>query len=133
MKFAIRGVLSCAMLLGLGIASTSTASAQCTLPYSGARPAGCPPAGYIFDLATVITGAMSPTVQSVSTSFVADNTSEFVSFAFREVPNYFAFDDACVALSTLTCLSGNLIADSDFSSATVGQNCGDGGNILGCP
>jgi len=34
--------------------------------------------------------------QPFSASFIADNASEYVSFAFRETPAYFAFDDASV-------------------------------------
>jgi hypothetical protein len=103
------------------------------MPYPGGiRPSGCPPTGFIFDLATVDTLAVSPTLMSVTTTFTADNTSEFVSFAFREVPNYFAFDLPSV-VDTTAGSSTNLLADSDFSAATVGQNCNDGGNGLGCP
>jgi hypothetical protein len=41
------------------------------------------PAGSIFNLDTVQTTPLT-SYQPFSTSFVADNTSEFVSFAFRE-------------------------------------------------
>jgi hypothetical protein len=55
-----------------------------------------------------------------------------VSFAFREVPNYFAFDNASV-VDTTAGSSTNLLSDPSFAAATVGQNCNDGGNGLGCP
>lgn len=76
---------------------------------------------------------MSPTEQQITTSFTANNSSEYVSFAFREVPNYFAFDDASITNST-TGSTTNLLADPGFESATDGQNCNDQGqNNLGCP
>jgi PEP-CTERM motif-containing protein len=86
------------------------------------------PAGSIFNLDTVQTTVLS-SYQPFSTSFVADNTSEFVSFAFRETPAYFAFDDASVIIQGG---STNLLADPGFESATDGQNCNHN-NSLGCP
>jgi hypothetical protein len=83
-----------------------------------------PPAGAIFDLSTVQTTAMDPyTYTQFSTTFTADNSSEYVSFAFREVPAFFSFDDACVTATT--CSSGNLLQDPGFESdtaANVGSN-----------
>ena len=87
------------------------------------------PAGAIFNLDTVQTTVLS-SYQPFSTSFVADNTSEYVSFAFRESPAFFAFDDASVIIQGG---SMNLLADPGFESATFGQNCDHGGNSLGCP
>ena len=80
-----------------------------------------PPPGAIFDLSTVHPGAFSPddVYTQFSTSFVADSTSEYVSFAFREVPAYFSFDDACVTATT--CSSGNLLASPGFESSTPGN------------
>ena len=60
---------------------------------------------------------------------MADNPTEFVSFAFREVPAFFSFDDASVILSGT---STNLLADPGFEAATDGQNCNHN-NSLGCP
>jgi hypothetical protein len=54
-----------------------------------------------------------------TTSFVADNNAEYVSFAFREIPAYFALDDtSVVAMGGST----NLLADPGFESGIVGQN-----------
>jgi len=130
----IKGLLSVGSFLAFGIVMASTASAQCTLPYSGGvRPSGCPPAGFIYDYAAVDSLAISPTLVQLSTTFVADSSSEFVSFAFREVPNYFAFDNASV-VDTTTGSTLNLLSDPGFESASVGQNCNDQGeNSLGCP
>ncbi len=87
-----------------------------------------PPAGSIFDLTTAHPGVLS-SYQQFSTSFVADNAAEYVSFAFRETPAYFAFDDATVMVQGgLT----NLLADPGFESASYGQNCNHN-NSLGCP
>ncbi|MGH9651934.1 MAG: PEP-CTERM sorting domain-containing protein [Bryobacteraceae bacterium] len=89
-----------------------------------------PPPNPIFDLANTPqhSGVLSSYV-NFTTSFTADNTSEFVSFAFRETPAYFAFDDASVAKSGGTT---NLLADAGFESASLGQNCNHD-NSLGCP
>jgi len=132
MRFAVHGFLSSAMLVALGITLASTANAQCP---SGGAPDGCAPTGAIFDLATsgpggTNPGSISSTESLFTTSFVADNTSEYVSFAFREQPNYWSFDDPSVMLSGTTT---NLLADFNFAAATDGQNCNDGGNGLGCP
>ena len=88
-----------------------------------------PPAGSIFDLATAHPAALT-TYTQFTTSFVADITgTEYVSFAFREAPAYFAFDDASVVLNGT---STNLLADPGFESAAFGQNCNHN-NSLGCP
>ena len=82
-----------------------------------------PPAGAIYDLETAYGTATpySANYQAVSgISFVADTTgTEYVSFAFRETPAYFSFDNACVWLSSSTCASGNLLADPGFESDTA--------------
>ena len=76
-----------------------------------------PPSGAIFDLSTVHPGALSPTTyQQFTTSFVANASSEYVSFAFREAPAYFGFDDACV--TSTACASQNLLSDPGFESDT---------------
>ncbi|MGA2274638.1 MAG: PEP-CTERM sorting domain-containing protein [Bryobacteraceae bacterium] len=82
-----------------------------------------PPAGAIFDLATAHPAAFSASAYTqFTTSFVASATSEYVSFAFREVPAYFSFDDASV---TQQGSSTNLLQDPGFESdtaANVGTN-----------
>lgn len=78
-----------------------------------------PPAGAIYTLSVSHAGAISLTESLYNVSFVADNNTEFVSFAFREIPAYWALDDTSVVLSGG---STNLLADPGFESATVGQN-----------
>ena len=79
-----------------------------------------PPPGAIFDLATSPqnSGVLS-TYKDFTTSFTADSSSTYVSFAFREIPAYFALDDVSV---TAMGSSTNLLADPGFESATPGQN-----------
>jgi hypothetical protein len=129
-----KGILSLAAVLALGMLLTPVASAQCSMPYAGGiRPSGCPPTGFIYDYAAVTSVAVSPTLIQLTTTFVADNATEDVSFAFREAPNYFAFDNASV-VDTTAGSSTNLLADPGFESASFGQNCNDQGqNSLGCP
>jgi hypothetical protein len=86
------------------------------------------PPGAIFNLDTVQLTPLT-SYQPFSTSFVADNASEFVSFAFRETPRWFAFDDASVIIQGG---SMNLLADPGFELASPGQNCNHN-NSLGCP
>jgi PEP-CTERM motif-containing protein len=78
-----------------------------------------PPAGSLFDLAALHPGAVSTTESLFTASFVAATSQTFVSFAFREVPAYWALDDTSVVLNGT---STNLLADPGFESATVGQN-----------
>ena len=82
-----------------------------------------PPPGAIFDLATTSqhTGVLT-SYQQFSTSFVAapNTTSTTVSFAFREIPAYFAIDDTWV--SNVTTSGGNLLLDPGFETAVVDQN-----------
>lgn len=115
MKFMLRITAACA-ILAAGLMFPTKAGAQ------------NPPAGAIWDLMTVHPTVLSSYVQ-FNTSFVADNASEYVSFAFRETPAYFAFDDASV---TQMGSSTNLLADPGFESASSGQNCNHN-NALGCP
>jgi hypothetical protein len=120
MKFNVRAVFTFAftfaLALGATVFSPSIARAQ------------APPAGYLWDVDSVNPGTL-PTYTQFSTSFVADNTSEYVSFAFRESPAYFAFDNASVIAAGS---STNLLSDPGFESAFYGQNC-DHNNSLGCP
>jgi hypothetical protein len=115
MKFAFRGIFSVAMLCAVVIALAPSVSAQ------------LPPPGFIFQLDTVHPGVLS-TYTQFTTSFVGDGNTEFVSFAFREVPAFFAFDDAVVSTGG----GPNLLADPGFESASFGQNCNHN-NALGCP
>jgi hypothetical protein len=111
-----RGMLASLLLAASALFVTSNLVAQ-----------NAPP-GAIFNLDTVQTTPLT-SYQMFSTSFMADNSSEFVSFAFRESPAYFAFDDASVIIQGG---STNLLADPGFESATFGQNCNHN-NALGCP
>jgi hypothetical protein len=77
-----------------------------------------PPPGAIYDLYATDPGTLDgSTYLQYSTSFMADNSSEYVSFAFREVPAFFSFDDACVTATS--CSSSNLLADPGFESDTA--------------
>src|ERR1017187_3227666 len=103
-------VISSALVFAATVAGPSVARAQNA------------PAGAIWDLNTVSPG-LGSTYTQFSTSFVADITgTEYVSFAFRQAPSYFAFDDVQVYLSTAS--STNLFTDADFegSSGVVGSN-----------
>ena len=74
------------------------------------------PPGAIFDMATAHPSAFSGnTYVQFTTSFVASATSEFVSFAFREAPAYWSFDDISVVQQGG---STNLLADPDFEQDT---------------
>lgn len=110
-------MIICALAAG-GVLIPSSAQAQ------------NPPAGSIFDLATTSqhTGVLSSYYQ-FTTSFVASDPSEYVSFAFRETPAFFAFSNPTVtAMGSTT----NLLADPLFPGSVYGQNCNHD-NALGCP
>jgi len=80
---------------------------------------GDPPPGAIFDLAaTPLGGNILSSYQSFTTSFVAAVPNTTISFAFREVPAFFAFDDASVTTGG----GSNLLVNPGFELATVGQN-----------
>ena len=119
MKFELQNTVMGALLV---------AGAMMVPNQAFATSPGAPPPGYIRDVATVHPGVLSSYTQ-FSTSFVADATSEYVSFAFRETPAYFAFDDAVV---NLVGGSTNLLSDPGFESASDGQNCNHT-TSLGCP
>ena len=116
LKFALRGTLLLFMVLALA-------------PKAGATAIGDPPPGWIFELFAVHPGAL-PTYTQFSTSFTGTGNTEFVSFAFREVPAFFAFSDPIVAASTAP--ATNLMGNPNFAGAVFGQNCNHG-NSLGCP
>ena len=86
------------------------------------------PAGAIFDLAATHPTPLT-TYTQFSTSFTADNSLEYVSFAFREQPAYFSFDDACVTASS--CGTGNLLADPGFEQSTSAAGTNFPGNGWG--
>ena len=98
-----------ALAFGIGLAALTLASqAQAQLA----------PPGAIFDLATTHPGVLSSYTQ-FTTSFVAAAPNTTVSFAFREIPAFFAFDDTAV---TATGSSVNLLGNPGFESAVVGTN-----------
>ncbi len=83
-----------------------------------------PPPGAILNLATANPGLVLNGYQQFTTSFVATGTSTTVAWAFREVPAFFAFDDASVTMAGST---NNLLTDPGFERATVGVNIPDDG------
>ena len=124
MKLSLRLVVVFAVVFAATVVGPSIASAQ------------NPPAGAIWDLSTTNSNYyqthLLSTYTQFNTSFVADLTgTEYVSFAFREVPAFFAFDDALVYLST-DALHTQMLLDPGFESASDGQNCNHN-NSLGCP
>ncbi len=111
-------------LNSLVLFSASLAAASSLI--AGQALAQTAPTGAIFDLAAVHSGALN-TYTQFSSTFTADNSLEYVSFAFREVPAFFSFDDACVTASS--CGTSNLLSDPGFEQSTsaVGSNFpGDG-------
>jgi hypothetical protein len=105
MKSELRAVIMSALVATAAVVVPSQALAQ------------NPPPGAIFDLSTVHPGVLSSTTYTeFNTSFVADNSSEYVSFAFREAPDWFSFDNASVAAAGSP--SVNLLADPGFESDT---------------
>jgi PEP-CTERM motif len=101
----IRSSLIAAAIAGIGALSALPAAAQ-----------NAPP-GALFDLQPIHPSVLS-NYEQFSFSFVAGTANTTVSFAFREVPAYFAFDDASVVLNGTTT---NLFVNPGFESATVGQ------------
>jgi PEP-CTERM motif len=102
---SIRSSLIAAAIAGIGTLSALPAAAQ-----------NAPP-GALFDLQPIHPSVLS-NYEQFSFSFVAGTANTTVSFAFREVPAYFAFDDASVVLNGTTT---NLFVNPGFESATVGQ------------
>ncbi len=76
------------------------------------------PTGAIFDLAVTHPGLLT-SYRSFSVSFTAAQADTTVSFAFREVPAFFAFDNASV---TATGGTANLLQDAGFETASVGSD-----------
>ncbi len=87
----------------------------------GAAPqawAQTPPAGAIFDLAVAHPGLLTR-YHAFSVSFTAAQADTTVSFAFREVPAFFAFDNASITAAGST---ANLLQDAGFETAAVGSD-----------
>ena len=126
MKFGLRA-LAGTLFLAVTVIRPTAAHAQCgTAPQTSDCEA---PSGAIFNLGTTATGGtVLDALQTFSTTFVGDGNTEYVSFAFRETPAFFLFDDASVTTGS----GPNLLSDTNFSAATVGQNCNHN-NSLGCP
>jgi len=103
MKFELRAVITTALVAIAMAVVPSQALAQ------------NPPPGAIFDLSTVHPTPLT-SYTDFSTSFVADNTTEYVSFAFREIPAYFSLDNTSVTAASAPSI--NLLADPGFESDT---------------
>jgi hypothetical protein len=101
----------------LGLGTVASALLFAALGVAPAR-AQNPPPGWIFQLAGPGQGVLS-NYQQYTASFTADSNATYVSFAFREVPDFFAFDDASVV--DLANPSVNLLNDPGFTNAQVGQ------------
>jgi hypothetical protein len=123
----LRALMTGTLLFAAGLIIPSGAYAQCgTAPQTSDCIA---PSGSIFDLGTTaIGGTVLNTLQNFTTSFIGDGNTEYVSFAFRETPAYFLFDNASVTTGG----GPNLLSDTDFAAAIYGQNCNHN-NSLGCP
>ncbi len=117
MKSTLKNTLKASKL---GLLTIASALLFATIVGAPAR-AQNPPPGSIFQLDQQHPGVLS-SYQQFTTSFTAGagQTSAYVSFGFREVPAFFAFDDASVV--DITHPSGNLLVNGDFSNAQVGQN-----------
>src|SRR5207302_5557915 len=106
-------LLACALLL-----------TAVMVPSQARAAIGDPPPGAIFDL--VGSGTTNLTAYRMfTTSFVAAVPITTISFAFRERPAFFAFDDASI---TGPGLVGSGFADPGFETATIGQNIPTGWN-----
>jgi hypothetical protein len=106
------------MKVALGTAGCALIFAVAAVAPAAAGP-GDPPPGWIFQLAGPGQGVLS-NYQQFSTTFTASSNLTYVSFAFREIPRYFAFDD--VSVVDVSHPSGNLLSDPGFEAAMVGQN-----------
>lgn len=106
-----------AKTLKAGVGAVASALLFAALAVAPAR-AQNPPPGFIFQLAGPGQGVLS-NYQEYTATFTADSNSTYVSFAFREQPAFFAFDDASVV--DLTNPNGNLLNDAGFTNAQVGQ------------
>src|SRR4051812_26210365 len=112
-------------LLAFAAAVVLPSYALAACPGDGAAGGGAP-TGAIFNAATTHPGAFTPNTvyTQFTTTFVATATTEFVSFAFREAPAYWSFDDPSV-VDTTAGSSTNLLANGNFEGntpANVGTN-----------
>jgi len=128
------------LALAIAIPGAALAGPTCTDTSAGDGTGsdGNAPAGCIWDLYNTVGATPVGTYTFFTTSFVATAASEDISFAFRESPAYFAFDNACVSSSTVTSSSctGNLLLNPSFElgpANVYGDNCNDGGNGTPCP
>lgn len=78
-----------------------------------------PPTGALYDLATANPNPIPAAENPYTASFTANQSQTYISFAFREIPAYWALDTTSVMLHGG---GPNLLADPGFESATVGQN-----------
>ena len=115
-------ILPARELRKLALVSTLISTAATLVITAPETHAQTPPPGAILDIAAATPGVLSG-YQNYTTSFVATNSNTTVSWAFREVPAFFAFDDASVTAAGSTT---NLLADPGFETATVGTNIPDG-------
>ena len=102
--------------VGARAIAASSVAVVAALSATGAH-AQTPPPGALFDLAVTHPTPLAA-YQQFSFSFVAGTANTTVSFAFREIPAYFAFDDASVSLHSG---GANLLADPGFESGVFGQ------------
>jgi hypothetical protein len=79
--------------------------------------AGDPPPGALWDLSQNYSGVLS-SYQHFTTGFTATSNATYVSFAFRERPAFFAFDDVSV---TEDGSNVNLIQAGDFEGLPFNQ------------
>lgn len=106
------------MAIVASVASTAAMTLAMVAP-AGVAEAQTAPPGYILDVGSLNGYGLAPYAYTYySTSFVATLPKTTVSFAFRDDPSYFSFDDVSVAL---TGGGPNLLADPGFESASVGS------------
>jgi len=133
---AILAVLAVAAVLMTPAPSFAALTCTDSSPGVGTGSNGNAPAGCIWDLFDTVGSTQLTSYTFFTTSFVASASSEFVSFAFRETPAFFAFDDSCVSSGAITSSScpGNLLSSPGFEEpgTLFGQNCNHN-NSLGCP
>ena len=106
----------------VGLRAKQAAASLCLASVMGLATqeaqAQTPPADPIFDLAVTHPTPLA-SYQNFSVSFTAAQANTTVSFAFREVPAFFAFDNASV---TATGGTANLLQDPGFEDSNVGSN-----------
>lgn len=85
-----------------------------------------PPPGFIYDVGASNPGPTPTQYTLYSTSFTADQSTTLVSFAFREAPAYWGFDDVSVVANGG---STNLLTNPGFESSggAVATNFPGGG------